>query len=475
VSVAKPTWADALGTKTPSRSERAAVQALPKRKEDAAVDEINKTYALVLGSGDRPAVLREGVDDEGRPLIRLMSVGGFHDWLRPMKVWVETQAGPRPLQASKLWMDSDLRRQFDGLVFVPEGDAPEGYYNLWKGFALEPNPKGSCQRYLDHVYENVCQGNDTHFVWVMGYFAQMVQRPGRKIGTALALRGPQGVGKSIVGDEVGRLLGTHYQSVASERFVTGRFNAHLANCLFLQIEEATWGGDHAAAGKIKDLITGTHQLIEYKGKEPIRVKSHLRLLITSNNEWVVPAGLEERRFLVLDVGEGRIQDGPYFQKIREEQEAGGSAALLHYLLNYDLADIPLRQVFSTPALRDQKIAGMSAELAWWMDVLMAGSLPGDRGGEARAPIPIVYEHYLQHAQRRGISRRVSSSALGIFIHKIAPGVLRQRCTIVDPSAGKSRREWCYEFPSLAKCRAEFDRMTRGPADWPDPESTWGDS
>ena len=464
------TYADELATQPPSRGD---IVELPKSDEQKLAARLNAEYAIVL-LGDRPAVLREGTDVEGRPDIRLLSVGGFHEWLRPMKYWVETRAGSRGLQASKVWMDSEFRRQYYGLSFLPNGETPEGYYNLWKGFSVEPDPNaGTFKRFLEHVTENVCNGDERQFDWVMGWFAQIVQQPEKKLGTSLVFRGPQGVGKTIVGEEIGKLFGPHYQSVSDDRFVVGRFNAHLANCVLLQLEEATWGGDHSAAGKLKDLITGTHQLIEYKGKEPVRVRSFVRVHVTSNNDWVVPAGLEERRFSILDVGEKRIQDGAYFQAIRDELDNGGRAALLHYLLNFDLSSVPLRQVLATDALRDQKIAGMSPEMSWWLDVLMTGDLPGDSTGTGRAPKTTLYEHYIAHAQRRGIPRRASDTQVGAFLKKHVPELKQHRPTMIDPKTGIPDRVRVYDFPSLKVCRAAFDKMSRSALEWPDPEADWG--
>jgi Family of unknown function (DUF5906) len=62
------------------------------------------------------------------------------------------------------------------------------------------------------------------------------------------------------------------------RYITGRFNSHLADCLLLHADEAFWAGDHAAEGKLKDLVTGHDHFIEYKGKEPVRVQNFVRLL-----------------------------------------------------------------------------------------------------------------------------------------------------------------------------------------------------
>lgn len=41
------------------------------------------------------------------------------------------------------------RREYAGLVFAPGRDVP-GYFNLWRGFAVEPRP-GDCSKFLAHL------------------------------------------------------------------------------------------------------------------------------------------------------------------------------------------------------------------------------------------------------------------------------------------------------------------------------------
>lgn len=424
------------------------------------VDRLNDHHALIL-LGDRPVVLREGTGPDGRDEIRLLSVSGFHEWTRPDVIWLgDGENEPvRKVQASKLWVDDERRRQYDGLVFDPVNQVPRGYYNLWKGWAVEPAPAGSpasCQRFIDHIAENVCAGDEPLFAWVMGWFASLIQHPTRKLGTSLVLRGTQGTGKTIVGQHIGSLLGHHYALVADSRYIVGRFNSHLANCLLLQLDEATWGGDHAAAGKLKDLITGEYQYIEYKGREPVKVKNYVRLLVTGNNNWLVPAGLEERRFAVLDVGEGKRQDSRYFQAIEDEMNAGGREALLRYLLDFDLTDVPLRSIPSTMALAEQKVSSMSHEQHWWLDLLNRGALPGDFTGEGLVEVQELYTSYITHLHRMGVQRKVGETEFGMKLRKLAPGVLRHRRAALVPGG---KRPWIYEFPPLAQCRREFARLT----------------
>jgi hypothetical protein len=127
--------------------------------------------------------------------------------------------------------------------------------------------------------------------------------PGAEDGTSLVLRGKQGVGKTKVGEVFGRLLRPHYLLVADPRYITGRFNARMISLLLLHADEAFWAGDKQAEGKLKDLVTGDWHPIEFKGVDPIPIRNYVRLLVTGNPDWLVPAAMEERRIAVLDVGD----------------------------------------------------------------------------------------------------------------------------------------------------------------------------
>jgi hypothetical protein len=331
---------------------------------DPVVARLNKKHALVI-VGDKTAILKESSDGE----IKLLTHSAFDNWFRNQHV----RRGSKTIPVAKHWLSHPQRRQYEGLVFAPGRDVPR-CYNLWRGFAVKPRP-GDCSKFLTHTRENVCRGDPVLYDFVIGWFAHIVQHPGEKTGTALVLRGKQGVGKTKVGEVIGALLGDHYVSVADPRFITGRFNSHLTSCLLLHADEGFWAGDHAAESKLKDLITGNDHLIEYKGKEPIKVRNYTRLLVTGNPDWLVPAGYEERRFAVLDVGEEHMQDIPYFKAIDAEMDSGGREGLLDYLLRFDLTKVNLRVIPKTSALLEQKMASFAGEQSWWYEMLSNGVLP----------------------------------------------------------------------------------------------------
>lgn len=336
---------------------------------DEMVAELNKTYAFVL-IGDRAAVMSTQTDGG----IRVLTLSAFEQWLGNRFVQKQAANGDvKNVPLAKHWLQHSQRRQYEGIVFAPKRGV-FGYYNLWRGFAVEPR-QGDCSKFLAHLKDNVCSGDTNLYAWVQGWFAQIVQQPDQKMGTSLVLRGPQGIGKTKTGEVFGSVLGEHYALVSDPRYVTGRFNSHLVSCLLLHCDKSFWAGDHAAEGKLKDLITGDYQFVEFKGKEPIRVSNFVRLFVTGNPDWLVPAAFGERRFAVLDVGEGHMQDHAYFAAIDAEMNSGGREALLHHLLTFDLSSVNLREIPRTAALLDQQVASLTINQTWWLDVLRRGELP----------------------------------------------------------------------------------------------------
>ena len=48
-------------------------------------------------------------------------------------------------------------------------------------------------------------------------------------------------------------------------------------------------------------------MIEPKGVDPFSVRNCIHLLMSSNADWVVPAGADARRYFVLDVSDAQMQ------------------------------------------------------------------------------------------------------------------------------------------------------------------------
>lgn len=429
---------------------------------------INAEHALVL-MGTKAVVVKERPSGPIEDRVRILSLEAFYAWFANQFTEIVAADGkPKVISWGKAWAADRDRRQFDGVEFFPNPDGAKGtsgYLNLWRGFGVKPSDEGSYGIFRDHLLNNVCGGNVDLFKWVFGWFAHLVQRPRERIGTALVLRGRMGSGKTKVGEVIGSLFPAHYFPVDDARYITGQFNAHMASCLLLQAEEAVWAGDKAAEGRLKGLITSERQMIEQKGIDPIRIRNYVRVLMTSNEDWVVPAGKDERRFCVLDVHPRCAQNHRYFAEMDDELNRGGRARLFQDLLLFDLGTVNLRQIPRTEALFEQKIRSLDTLESWWFSRLTDGT--ATRGGETwprQITVDTLYSDYSRAADEVG-RRKLDRATFGVKLLRLVPGVTKVRPRLAD-EAGE-RRVWCYDLPGLETCRNAFESLLGQSAGWPD--------
>lgn len=438
---------------------RAQPQVPAENSDEHPIDTLNREYAFaVVGGGHH--ILWETTDEHGNFSLQHLGESTFH---KQLQSWKLPMGDGKTKPCTHLWMDSDRRRSYNGLCFRPQEAAPPGWYNLWRGFAYSPLPedenpgaaaKASVDAWLEHLRENVCHKDAALYRWVVGYFAHLVQKPGEKPLVALVFRGAKGVGKSAPVERVGALLGNHFLVASNRRYLIGNFNGHMENLLLFCLEEAFWSGDKQAEGQLKDLITGSKINVEHKGKEPYHVDNRLRVVIIGNEDWLVPATHDERRYAVLDVGNARKQDRDFFHDMRVGMEAGGYRYLLRYLLDYDLTGIDVNAAPQTQALADQKVESLDPWAEWWLACLEEGRIIGTDFGEGW-PEQIDKERFRaalgRHIKERNIRSRVPESrALGKHLALCCPSM--------EATKRREKRSTIhvYRLPNLETARREWD-------------------
>jgi len=425
-------------------------------------DKLNSEFAFVIAGGGAH-ILWETTDAKDNYALEHLSMYAFNMKFKAKKF----QVGKKAVDLTDAWLEWEGRRSFDGIVFSPGLEAPSRFYNLWRGFSVEPGPAGkhpAVDMFLDHARDNVCQGDLALYRWLMGWFAHLIQRPWEKPLVALVFKGAKGVGKNALIDRIGHLLGNHYLLTSNKRYLTGNFNSHLEACLMLALDEAFWSGDKSTEGIIKDLITGREHVIEHKGKEPYKVDNRTRVVVIGNEEWIVPASHDERRFAVFSVGAGRKQDREYFQQMREGMEAGGYAVLLRYLLDFDLSGIDINAAPNTQALVDQKVQSLDNVHTWWLNCLEQGVIAG---ADFEDWPPHVECSRMQAAFRRFCQdRRVTARlpdprAFGKELKKCAPSVEHVR----KSRQSDGSQPYVYTLPAIDKARADWDTFIGRKGEW----------
>lgn len=444
-----------------------------KRKPSGgySVEVMNREYALVL-MGSKAVVVREQNVGPIEDRLRVLTLDAFRAKFLNRKFEVMIDGKRRSITYANAWLSDLRRRDYDGIEFRPDPGEAAGtprYLNLWRGFGVPPKAKkDGYSIFEDHLRNNVCAGSDELYRWLFGWFAHVVQRPRERPGTALVFRGKMGTGKTKIGEVFGSLFPSHYFMVDDPRYVTGQFNAHMAACLLLQAEEAVWAGDKAAEGRLKGLVSSKFQMIEAKGVDPIRLDNYVRLIMTSNEDWVVPAGKDERRFCVLDVDPRCAQNHDYFREMDEELADGGREALLHDLLNFDLASVDLWSIPRTGALLEQKLRSLDTVESWWFERLVAG-VPTNKADSWPETIPVdtLHDDYLAIAEKIGVRRKSEATAFGMKLRKLLPGLRCVRRMNYGTGGMPTGRLRHYELPPLIECRQLFEDALSQPIDWED--------
>lgn len=385
--------------------------------------EFNEKFAVISNFGGKCRVIEEVYDPAlKRPRLSKQSFEDFRNrWMhRLVDIGVDAKGRPMQKSAGKFWLEHSLRRQYETVIFAPGNDTFSAHYNMWKGFAVEPRP-GNCELYLNHLHQNVCQNNKVYYDYLIGWMARGVQQPDSPGQVAVVLRGGRGVGKGVAANVYGSLFGRHYMHVANPGHLVGNFNHHLRDCVVLFADEAFFAGDKQHERILKMLITEDTIPIESKGVDVETAPNYIHLIMASNEGHVVPAGGDERRFFVLDIGRAHQQDTAYFKAIADQMNTGGREALLHHLLTYDIKNYEVRHVPQTPALFEQKQMTMGTEEDWWFDKLANGTvIEGDKEWRRVIRKSELLEDYLLRCNRFRITRRASEVGLGVFLKKVIP-------------------------------------------------------
>lgn len=446
-----------------------------------ALEKMNAKYAAVLLGGDF-RIAQEGFDERAQKhTISFLKVTSFYSFFanRRVAVPVGEKGNVEYRELAKVWMGWNERRTYEGVVFDPSGRETPGMYNLFRGFPIKPE-KGDWSLFRQHILDGICRGNKEHFEYVLAWMARAVQDPGGdKPGVALVLKGGKGIGKGVFANYFGSIFGEAFLPISDQEGFTGKFNMHLSKSLVVFLDEAVWGGDKRAEGRLKQLITEPTVMFEPKGIDSMSLSNYINVIIASNENWVVPATGDERRFLVLNPSEEYKQDTVYFGKIKKEQLNGGAAAMMYDLLRHDYSHVNLRKAPVTEGLAEQVQCSLPSTLEFWhtalsREYLLSNDLTGGPVktaliGEYFVPDDLwpgmaykyeVYTEYLNYCKTR--NERYPDSDVAFWkqtwnIWNRGKGGVGKRVQVKDPGG---KRVDAVRIPDLKESKASFAFVTK---------------
>jgi hypothetical protein len=410
--------------------------------------ELNQQYSIVP-NGNKFSIVKE---TEGETMF--LSPSDFKLDLQNRFAIDSSGKFQKQVQASNWWLSHPERKEYKRVDFIPTAKTPDGVFNMWKGFAVKPKG-GLADIPLFHelIDDVICSGNEIWALYLWGWLAHMIQSPEEKPSVAVVLRSDaQGVGKSRFAEYIGSLLGRHFQTVTHGRHIHGNFNSHLKDTLFLFGDEAVWGGEKSSESILKQMISEPKMIVEMKGKDVFEVRSFLRLMLATNSEWAAPVSLTDRRYFVLNVSSSKKNDFDFFENLINEQNHGGSEALLQVLMNFDLSDFEVRDIPETPARLDQKFLSMEPIEKFFFEFISNEDFK--IGGEILNVDEVnrVSKSHLLYSFNE-FSREHKPNHRNWEARRFFPQFKKLVPFANDIRSGSTPRE--YEFPSLNECRLFF--------------------
>lgn len=426
------------------------------------VAEFNKRHAAILMGGKFMVLSEFWNHTLDRPEYRFSRLEDIKKLYQNAPIMVRDEKGnEHPVNPATLWMNSANRRQYIDIAFDPSEKVPDNIFNLWRGFAIKPK-KGRCALFKEHIRRVVCAGDPALAHWLMDWIAAMIQQPGgQRCGTSVVLRGMQGTGKGVFANNLGAIFGNHYVHITGQQRLTGRFNNHLKDALLVFVDEGFWAGDRRDSGSLKAMVTEDILMVEPKGVDAFPVRNHMRLIMASNNTWIVPAGLEERRFCVIDVADTHRGDHGYFTSLVAELDKGGREAFLWEMQRRKI-DSNLREIPRTNALFDQIIHSLGTVGQWWFERLDDGFIGDESGGWPQWRVTQhMYQHYRTFCddvkERHPRPNHIFVKRLKIYCPEI--GHSRR---LVDPAGGQKQG---LTLPTLTDARRAFEQRVNMTVPW----------
>ncbi len=338
---------------------------------------------------------------------------------------------------------------FDGVEFNPSGTSKNSL-NLWVGPTITAKA-GKWPLIKSFLLAVICDGDVVAYLYLLGFIAHALQRPGEKPGVFIILLGGQGIGKGRFAHIFSLIWGATFLRVQNIDAVTGNFNGSLERAFIVVMDEALFVGDRRASDALKSLVTEPTIFLNEKHQPARQMKSFHRFIALSNAEHFKSTDRDDRRDFVLRVSDKHKNDFPYFNALHHEMENGGIAAMVHDLQAMDLSDFNVRRRPNTQELLTQKLQSLGPTAEWWFQTLREGVVEGDKWPSfisTKTCMDAIGEMF-----GNKLFKKPTQMSFARDLKKLCPGAVSAQKKSPGQFVPRVRG---YNLPSLAEARAEFE-------------------
>ena len=334
----------------------------------SVVKDMMQCVALVVGA-DEVFFIKERYDEYGALQYNLAKSSKFTSIARKYH-FMECKKINDKLIKRITWNFSELlntymtQLPYNHIDFSPAGNEPN-VVNTFTGLRakrVEYNVTDIVD-ILIHIKEVLCSDDSSCYEYFLNKLAYFFQNLGiKKLGVADVIISPQGIGKNIFYEHLGRyVLGEQYWYITSDiNKLTGRFNKNMMGKLLIIGDEAK--GHGKTAELIKPLITQEVQWVEPKGSEQFKISDWAMYAFFANSATYFEVEDGDRRYFVLRGNEKYKGNKAYFDNFSKKFQQFGDA-FYSFLMDRDISAFNIQHIPCTPIkIMLQSAAGPSCRV-----------------------------------------------------------------------------------------------------------------
>jgi hypothetical protein len=345
-----------------------------------------------------------------------------------------------------IWLSSIDRKNVDKIVFNPNGECEVDEFNTWKGFNYKNTGEydnSKIKKWLNHIHDILADGDDATYEYILNWFAQILQTPHKKNKVCLVLHSSvQGVGKSLILDMIGRIIGHHsYYSTSNLKHILGDFNGDGEGKLLVNLNETTWGGDKKMVGAFKEFITDETIVINRKGKESYTIKNYSNTIITTNEEWFCAIDGNDRRFNIRE-----CKNEKYHKEYYDEIANTPLQDIANMLYNRDITNYDPRNFIKSELHEAQVIKNFNSVESFY-DNLLNNEIQYSFDLDEEINKSIIYDLYKENLSKN--ERQMCIVHFWREFKKVCPSVILKNAT-------KDKRPRMY-IPCLLKAHEDWGK------------------
>jgi len=259
---------------------------------------------------------------------------------------------PKTVKFIDKWLEWVGRKSVLEETFVSKDKETPNTFNTFVKFSIskemaQARGNKDISGLLNFILVAWANNNHEIYDWILNWFAHIIQKPLDKMNTCIVLQGEEGIGKGMVVQKFIDILGRHYTCQPSTPDdILGNFNSIIDKKAFLFFDEIVWGGNKEKSGVLKKIITEKNGTINEKGIPQRPFVNVANVIMSSNEDWVIPAGNNARRFMVLNVQNTELDKSKVYDAC--------PYSFAKFLYERDISSFQSDKIITTTALMHQK-------------------------------------------------------------------------------------------------------------------------